>query len=540
MEATKRDHLVKRMNRPNVSDIREEVKEMGGAIPILLATAVFDTKGLAELSETPPGGEWAQSPESIQPDYGILDRTRNMKLKEGRDVTYNVKMLKRYKAALAVSGGSGGEGGVAVEVGDKVEGNNNTIWFDIMGKELKGDIGTNAFNALALEAALEALGTTRLKLDRFMARADSVEVSIGYIFPSSTNVPSPFNYSGFWGGLTAGYVDNQLRRGAKVVAEEADARRYAPWAREYLKVIMASAKGSSDRYWASLGGTIATLDKGDNTLDKYGKVLGELMALEISEGNKWLKDLPCGLPGDGEGGEAAQWLFMIDSWLLEITSSEEQGGERRLKHFLRCKACEWDTAGGGGEGELVEKKSLAGVLTAISAITLVAKYAWASERSENLTSLMAGTLKVERDLQGIADKMRWDGRLDGGPMGNLFVIRRKLDGFSHTYVGHQLVRDATAEEGSVAFTVTGSNQYISTKHLALVGNTLGAQIVENILKLFPFIGEGIPAFLKGNGTVDIDDSDSRGGGASATIRWWGQEEGIGGVYSMAFLEKKVE
>jgi len=145
--------------------------------------------------------------------------------------------------------------------------------------------------------------------------------------------------------------------------------------------------------------------------------------------------------------QAVKWLFRIDSWLLEITSSEEQGGERRLKHFLRCKACEWDTAGGGGEGELVEKKSLAGVLTAISAITLVAKYAWASERSENLTSLMAGTLKVERDLQGIADKMRWDGRLDGGPMGNLFVIRRKLDGFSHTYVGHQLVRDATAEEG---------------------------------------------------------------------------------------------
>ena len=73
-----------------------------------------------------------------------------------------------------------------------------------------------------------------------------------------------------------------------------------------------------------------------------------------------------------------------------------------------------------------------------------------------------------------------------------------------------------------------------------MGNTLGAQIVENILELFAFIGEGIPAFLKGDGTVDIDDSDSRGGGASATIRWWGQEEGIGGVYSMAFLEKKVE
>ena len=96
---------------------------------------------------------------------------------------------------------------------------------------------------------------------------------------------------------------------------------------------------------------------------------------------------------------------------------------------------------------MVEKKKLQGVLTAISAITLIAKFAWASEHTENLTSVMAGTLKVERDLQGVADMMRWDGRLDGGPMGNYFVIRRKLDAFSHLYVGSQLVRDATAAEG---------------------------------------------------------------------------------------------
>ena len=145
--------------------------------------------------------------------------------------------------------------------------------------------------------------------------------------------------------------------------------------------------------------------------------------------------------------QAVHWLFRIDAWLLEITSSEEQGGERRLKHFLRCKACEWDSSGGGGEGEFVEKKKLQGVLTAISAITLIAKCAWASEHTENLTSVMAGTLKVERYLQGVADMIRWDGRLDGGPMGNYFVIRRKLDAFSHLYVGNQLVRDATAAEG---------------------------------------------------------------------------------------------
>jgi hypothetical protein len=140
-------------------------------------------------------------------------------------------------------------------------------------------------------------------------------------------------------------------------------------------------------------------------------------------------------------------LFRIDSWLLELTSSEEQGGEGRLKHFLRCKACDWVSSGAGGEGELVEKKKLDVVLTAISAITLIAKYAWASEHSENLKLFKAGTLKVERDLQGVADMMRWEARLDGGPMGNYFVIRRKLDAFSHLYVGNKLVRDATAAEG---------------------------------------------------------------------------------------------
>jgi len=93
---------------------------------------------------------------------------------------------------------------------------------------------------------------------------------------------------------------------------------------------------------------------------------------------------------------------------------------------------------------------------------------------------------------------------------------------------------------SLAFTVTNTGQYISTTNLALVGNTLGVQIVKNLLELFRFVGEGIPFFLKGNGTVDIDDSDSRGGGASATITWWGEEEGLGGVYPMAVLEEKVE
>ena len=340
IEQTEKDarlQLTNRMKRSGVSDIREEVgNPHRGAIPILLATVVFDRNGLEELLSI-PGGEWAITPDAQKENFSSRERKRNMSLKEGgKNNAFTKKMLRRYKGGID----------------DTMGGDNMSVWYDVIGEELKGDIGTNAVNALALEggggrvggmevgvevsagggvgggastagvfgsppvlplsaAALETLGTTRAKFDRFMARADSVEVPIGYIFPSSTNVPSPFNYSGFWGGLTAGYVDNQLRRGAKVVADEADARRYAPWAAEYLKVIMPSAKGSADRYWACLGGTIATLDKGDNTLDKYGKVLGELMALEISEGNKWLKDLPCGLPRDGEGGEVSVvWMGM--------------------------------------------------------------------------------------------------------------------------------------------------------------------------------------------------------------------------------------
>ena len=96
---------------------------------------------------------------------------------------------------------------------------------------------------------------------------------------------------------------------------------------------------------------------------------------------------------------------------------------------------------------MVEKTNLASILTAISAITLFAKFAWASEHCENLTSLMAGTLVLERDLQGHADQMRWDGKMDGGPMGNLFAIRKKLDQFRHLVVGQKVVIDKTAEEG---------------------------------------------------------------------------------------------
>lgn len=139
--------------------------------------------------------------------------------------------------------------------------------------------------------------------------------------------------------------------------------------------------------------------------------------------------------------QALMMLFLIDSWLLELTSSEEKGGERRLKHFLRCNACVWDTAGGGGEGELVEKRDIAGTLTAISAITLFAKFAWASERQENLTAIMAGTLVKEIDLQAHEDKLRWEGKMDEGPVGILFAIRKKLDMFGYLYVGNKLVRD---------------------------------------------------------------------------------------------------
>ena len=107
LENVKFNDLEKRVNRQGVSDIRDFVHE-GGAIPILLATAIFDRNGLAELS-TSTGGEWGKTEEKTE-------RTQNMKLKEGRDNSYNDKMLKRYRAALkkaveAVSGGSGEEGG---------------------------------------------------------------------------------------------------------------------------------------------------------------------------------------------------------------------------------------------------------------------------------------------------------------------------------------------------------------------------------------------------------------------------------------------
>jgi hypothetical protein len=160
-------------------------------------------------------------------------------------------------------------------------------------------------------AALEALGTTRSKFDRFKARADYLEAPLNEIFPSTTNVASPFTHVGFWGGLTASYVNNQLRRGVQVVGEEVGLRRFEPWAGEYVKAIMASAKAGGDRYWASLGGTIGTLDRGDNTLIKYGKVLGELIAVEIGDGNKWLQGLLPGLPGAGEGEQVSDvWMGM--------------------------------------------------------------------------------------------------------------------------------------------------------------------------------------------------------------------------------------
>lgn len=327
-EKDARLELTSRVMRSGVSDIRDEVGNPNrGAIPILLATVVFDRNGLEELLIA--RGEWATTPDTQKENFSSIERTRNMNLKEGKNKAFTKRMLRRYNGKAA----------------DTMGGNNMSTWYDVIGEELKGDIGTNAVDALALEgggeqvgwvevevgvgggvgggasmanafgstpvvplsaAALEALGTTPTKFDRFKARADCVEAPIAHIFPSSTNVPSPFTHVGFWGGLTTSYVDNQLRSGAQVVAEEVKARRFAPWVEEYLKVIMPSAKGSSDRYWACLGGTIGTLDRGDNTLNKYGKVLGELIAVEISEGNKWLKDLPPRLPRAGEGGQVSE------------------------------------------------------------------------------------------------------------------------------------------------------------------------------------------------------------------------------------------
>ena len=84
---------------------------------------------------------------------------------------------------------------------------------------------------------------------------------------------------------------------------------------------------------------------------------------------------------------------------------------------------------------------------------------------------------------------------------------------------------------SIAFTITGTNQSLSTKTLRLVGTAMGEEIVSELQALFNFIGPGVEALLRGDGAVDIDDSDSRTG-PSASIRWWEEEEGSGGVYSM--------
>ena len=92
---------------------------------------------------------------------------------------------------------------------------------------------------------------------------------------------------------------------------------------------------------------------------------------------------------------------------------------------------------------------------------------------------------------------------------------------------------------SIAFTITGTNQSLSTKTLRLVGTAMGEEIVSELQALFNFIGPGVEALLRGDGAVDIDDSDSRTG-PSASIRWWEEEEGSGGLYSMTLMEKKVE
>ena len=93
------------------------------------------------------------------------------------------------------------------------------------------------------------------------------------------------------------------------------------------------------------------------------------------------------------------------------------------------------------------KNGLPSTLTAISAVSLFAKFAWASEYQEATTAYIARTLVMETHLKGDAEKLRWEGRMDSGPMGGLFALRRKLDQFGNTYVGHKLVRDGTAEEG---------------------------------------------------------------------------------------------
>ena len=157
----------------------------------------------------------------------------------------------------------------------------------------------------ASAASLLAFGMSRLNLERFAARTAAVEVSYRALFPGSTGCPTPHCSVGLWGGLTPTYVDT-LKKGARVVSDEVEARRFLPWVEAYVRVILCSAKGAGDKYWAQLGGSVTSLDKGDSTWAKYSCVIGELLALEQSEGNKFLEDLPMDLPRAGDGGEVSE------------------------------------------------------------------------------------------------------------------------------------------------------------------------------------------------------------------------------------------
>jgi hypothetical protein len=94
------------------------------------------------------------------------------------------------------------------------------------------------------------------------------------------------------------------------------------------------------------------------------------------------------------------------------------------------------------------------------------------------------------------------------------------------YVGRGWTRDPTVGEGDVAFQLT-EGAYISTVAVRACGNMIGFDLVRMMVKMTQTLGlgKGFQSLLRGYGTIDMDDGDSRDG-LGFTIKCW-EADGTG-------------
>lgn len=196
----------------------------------------------------------------------------------------------------------------------------------------------------------------------------------------------------------------------------------------------------------------------------------------------------------------------------------------QLKRFLQCSYCMWD-AEKDMFREIRDTKGASDLKGTLSGLAWVTKWCWASEFVLKEDMRRAGTFDWESDV-GPGQRRILDGDLSGGPFGEWFALRAAINRITVDYVGRGWTRDPTVGEGDVAFQLT-EGSYISTVAVRSCGIMMGFDMVRMMVKMTQTLrlGKGLQSLLRGFGTIDMDDGDSRDGLGFTATCW--EDDGTG-------------